>query len=124
MKTIADVEIVDAGTVRLITKTPNPNLPLHLTEVPMVVKRAAEGAQTQDFNTGKAAIGAGPYKLVNFLPGDKVILERFADYWGAKPAWDKVNLQGGSAMMPPGWPRLWAVMWILLIMCRPPRLRC
>ncbi len=93
VKTIASVEIVDAGTVRLITKSPNPNLPLHLTEVPMVVKRAAEGAETQDFNSGKAAIGAGPYKLVKFTPGDKVLLERFGGYWGPKPTWDKVTFK-------------------------------
>ncbi len=34
VKTIEKVEIVDPLTVKLITKSPNPNLPMHLTEVP------------------------------------------------------------------------------------------
>ncbi len=93
VKSIASVEIVDPKTVKLITKSPNPNLPMHLTEVPMVVKRTADGAETSDFNSGKAAIGAGPYKFVEFLPGDKVMLERFDGYWGTKPAWDKVTFK-------------------------------
>ncbi len=93
VKTIEKVEVVDPKTVKMTTKSPNPNLPMHLTEVPMVLKRAAEGAETSDFNSGKAAIGAGPYKFVQYLPGDKVVLERFADYWGPKPAWDKLTFK-------------------------------
>ncbi len=46
--------------------------------------------KTEAFNAGPAAIGTGPYKLVRFTKGDRVILERNDAYWGEKPAWQRV----------------------------------
>lgn len=36
------------------------------------------------------SIGTGPYKLVSFSP-EKIVLERFEDYWGEKPFAKKVE---------------------------------
>ena len=41
-------------------------------------------ATTEDFNSGKAAIGTGPYKLVRYAKGDRVELVRNDTYWGGK----------------------------------------
>ncbi|MEI6877308.1 MAG: ABC transporter substrate-binding protein, partial [Spirochaetota bacterium] len=38
-----------------------------------------------DFNTGKATLGAGPYKFVEWVPGDRIVLERNENYYGKKP---------------------------------------
>ena len=46
---------------------------------------------TEDFNSGKAAIGTGPFRFVSFRPGDRVELERNDDYWGGKPVWQQVD---------------------------------
>ncbi len=46
--------------------------------------------RTEQFNSGEAAIGTGPYRLVRYTKGDRVILERNEGYWGAKPAWARV----------------------------------
>ena len=46
--------------------------------------------KTEAFNAGEAAIGTGPYKLVRYTKGDRIILERNETYWGAKPAWQRV----------------------------------
>lgn len=35
-------------------------------------------------------IGTGPYKVTSFKPGQEVVLERFADYFGKKPAIEKI----------------------------------
>ncbi|HPL30531.1 MAG TPA: ABC transporter substrate-binding protein, partial [Anaerolineae bacterium] len=32
------------------------------------------------------AVGTGPYRLAEFDPQSKIVLERFDDYWGAKPS--------------------------------------
>ena len=51
-------------TIRLHTTRPHPLLPLDLASVSIIARHAAEGAQTEDYNSGKAAIGTGPYRLV------------------------------------------------------------
>jgi peptide/nickel transport system substrate-binding protein len=34
-------------------------------------------------------VGTGPYKLANWSKGKEISMERFADYWGQKPAYAK-----------------------------------
>ena len=85
--------IVDPHTIRFKTATPYPNMPVDMSLLPMLSKRAAEGAQSTDFDAGKAAIGAGPFKLVRFVRGDRIEFARHEAYWGPKPAWDRVTLR-------------------------------
>ncbi len=47
---------------------------------------------SKGFNSLELAVGTGPYKLVEFSPGDKFVLERFDDYWGEKPNVEKAYL--------------------------------
>jgi peptide/nickel transport system substrate-binding protein len=58
-----------------------------------VSKKVATGATTEDFNSGKAAIGSGRYKLVKYTSGDRVELVRNDNYWGEKSPWDKVTFK-------------------------------
>lgn len=83
----------DRHTVRLKTAKPYGPLPLDLSSIFIVSKRAAQHASTADFNSGKAAIGSGPYRFARFLRGDRIELVRNEHYWGDKPAWDKVSLR-------------------------------
>jgi peptide/nickel transport system substrate-binding protein len=87
---IVGKEIVDRHTIRLRTATPYAMVPYDLNSVFIVSKKAATGASTEDFNTGKAAIGTGPYKLARFARGDRVELVRNDAHGGPKPAWDRV----------------------------------
>ena len=75
-------EIVDRYTIRLKTATPYAMVPYDLNSIFIVSKKAASGASTDDFNTGKAAIGTGPYKLARFARGDRVELARNDAYRG------------------------------------------
>src|SRR5262249_29162543 len=45
--------------------------------------------KTDAFNAGQAAVGTGPYKLVRFSKGDRIILERNDAYWGEQPSWQR-----------------------------------
>jgi peptide/nickel transport system substrate-binding protein len=90
------VEVVDAQTVRFHMDGPSPLLPSNMAAVAIIARHAAEGATTADFNSGKAAIGAGPYRLVSYANGDRVVLERNDAYvlGGAiarAPHWARVN---------------------------------
>jgi peptide/nickel transport system substrate-binding protein len=90
-RAVKGVEIVDPMTIRLKTDGPYPLLPTDLAQVAMLDKQTHEGASTEDFNSGKVAIGAGPFRFVSFRSGDRLELERNEDYWGPKPAWQRVS---------------------------------
>jgi peptide/nickel transport system substrate-binding protein len=52
-----------------------------------------DGASTSDYNTGKAAIGTGPFRFVSWARGDKVVLARNETWWSERPAWDNVTIR-------------------------------
>jgi ABC-type transport system substrate-binding protein len=58
--------------------------------------------KTEAFNAGQAAIGTGPYKLVRYVKGDRVILERNEGYWGEKPVWQRVIFRPITSAGPEG----------------------
>jgi peptide/nickel transport system substrate-binding protein len=90
---IDSIEIVDDLTLKFKTKTPSPLFMENIGTVYIISKAAAENAANEDFNSGKAAIGTGPYEFVEWVPGDHLTLERNDDYWGDKPAYDKVTMR-------------------------------
>jgi len=92
-KLIQQVEIVDPYTIRFHTAAPHPLMPNDLSTIYIVSKKAATGASTEDFNSGKAAIGSGRYKLVRYVNGDRVELARNDSYYGEKPYWQKVTFR-------------------------------
>lgn len=88
---IERIDVIDPLTIRIRTKQPNPALPLDLSSVFIVSARAGKGASTADYNSGKAAVGTGPYKLVEWVNGDRLVLERFDGWWGPKAPWQRVT---------------------------------
>lgn len=92
-KQIVAKKIVDPYTVRLSTATPYGPLALDVSAIFIVSKKAAEKASTEDFNSGKALIGTGPYKFVSFKRGDRIEVARNDSYWGGKSDWDKVSFR-------------------------------
>jgi peptide/nickel transport system substrate-binding protein len=87
---IVATEIPDAYTVRLKTAAPYAMVPHDMNSVFIVSKKAASGARPEDFDSGKAMVGTGPFRFVRFSRGDRVELARNDKYWGGAPAWDKV----------------------------------
>jgi peptide/nickel transport system substrate-binding protein len=87
------VEKVDDHTILIRTATPQPLTPVDLSTFAIVSARAARDATTQDFNTGRAAIGTGPYRFVSFTPGDSIVVERYDGHWSEKPHWRTVTLR-------------------------------
>ena len=91
VRAVKGVEIVDPLTIRLSTDGPYPLLASDLASVRILDKQTHEGMTTEDFNSGKAAIGTGPYRFVSFQPGSRIELARNDAYWGGKPAWQRVT---------------------------------
>ena len=91
LRTIASMSAPDPYTLVIKTTIPTPDLPLNLASVHIVSKHVGEKAGNEDYNSGKAVIGTGPYKFVSYTPGDRVIMARNDAYWGGKPDWEKVD---------------------------------
>jgi peptide/nickel transport system substrate-binding protein len=92
-KAITHITIVDPLTIRFKTASPYPLLPAEMGTFAIVSKKAATGASSADFNSGKAAIGTGPYKLVRYARGDKIEMVRNDAYWGKKPQVEKLSFK-------------------------------
>ena len=90
---IIGIEVVDALTIRLHTAGPYPMMPYDMSVVPMISHRAGEGVATADFNSGKAAIGTGPFRFIEWVPGDRLVMARNDAYWGPRPRWSRVTIK-------------------------------
>ncbi len=93
VRPIVDIQALDKYTLRLKTVKPHPLLPNDLSTIMMIPKSVAETAKTEDFNSGKAMIGTGPFRYAEYVPGDRVVMKRNDTYWGAKPAWETVRFK-------------------------------
>jgi peptide/nickel transport system substrate-binding protein len=92
-KPIVDVKVVDPLTIVFKTATPHVLLPSDLASVMIVSRLHGEKAATEDYNSGKAAIGTGPYKFAEYIPNQRVVLKANYGYWGGEEPWDKVTFK-------------------------------
>ena len=95
VRRVKEVVIVDDYTVHMKTDGPAATLPNDFVRLFIVSHKAAKDYSTKEtaaagFNSGKAAIGTGPYKLVSWEPKGDLVLERFDDYWRGQGPWEKV----------------------------------
>ena len=82
---ITSVDVVDDYTIRINTDGPDPVLSARLYMIQMV----PDGATVDDLTMD--AIGTGPYKFVEWVPGDSLTLTRNTGYWGTEPQIDEVK---------------------------------
>jgi peptide/nickel transport system substrate-binding protein len=87
------VKKVDDHTLHISTAAPYPLMPNDLSNLLIVSKKHGEGARTEDYNSGKAAIGTGAYKFARFVPGDRIEMVRNDEYWGGKAPWAKLTFK-------------------------------
>lgn len=90
-------EKIDDLTVHVKTAKPYPLMANDLATISIISAHAGCGATTDDFNSGKAAIGTGPFRFVSFTPGDRVVLEANPGYFDGPPAFQRVELRGISS---------------------------
>jgi peptide/nickel transport system substrate-binding protein len=94
VRRVKETKIVDPHTIHIVTDGPSPTLPNDFIRLFIVSSKAAAGLTKDNanevFNSGKAAVGTGPYKFVSWTPKDSFIVERFDGYWGDKQPWQRV----------------------------------
>ncbi len=93
LRPITGVETPDPLRVIIHTNGPVPLMPTYLSRIGIISQHAGANATTDQYNTGAAAIGTGPYRFVSWAHGDLVTLKRNEAYWGKQPDWDNVRLR-------------------------------
>ncbi len=88
-----EVVKIDDHTIYIKTERPYPLMPNDVSTIMIISEKNGRGAKTPDYNSGKAAIGTGPFKYAEYVPGDRIVLERNEAYWGSKPEWTRVTFK-------------------------------
>jgi peptide/nickel transport system substrate-binding protein len=89
-RSIVETVKVDSHTLRFRTNGPNPTLPQELARV-FVVSKAHVAATTAEFNSGRAVVGTGPYRFVEWSNGERLVARRNDEYWGPRAPWARVT---------------------------------
>lgn len=82
----------DPLTLHIVTRSDSPQLLYDLSEIPIVSKHAGANAVTEDYNSGKAMIGTGPFKFVSWKPGGTLELVRNDAYWGGPASFKELSI--------------------------------
>jgi ABC-type transport system substrate-binding protein len=90
---VAGVETPDASTVILRLAQPFPQLPNSLAHVSGALVSPAAIEKYGDAGIAKNPVGAGPYRVASFDPGQQLVLEAFDFYWGGKPKTARLTLK-------------------------------
>lgn len=91
IRTIDSVTVVDPFTVRIKTKGPDPLLPTRMSRYPAYIVPPKYVKEVGNDKFATHPVGTGPYKFVEFVPDQHVILEANKDYWRGAPSIEKVT---------------------------------
>ena len=100
---------IDDHTVHIKTERPYPLMPNDMMTFSIISKKHGQGATTEVYNNGKAAIGTGQFKFVEWIPGDRLVLERNENYWGKSPNGNKSSSSPSNQLLP-AWQLYWQEM--------------
>jgi peptide/nickel transport system substrate-binding protein len=82
---IDSTSVVDEYTLQFTTTSVAPTLPIYLSIMaPMIPVKYIQQVGAEEF--GLHPIGTGPYKFVEWVPGERIVLEANEDYWGGAPS--------------------------------------
>ena len=91
VRRVKETKVIDPLTLHVITDGAAPTLPNDFIRLFIVSAKAAAGltkeTANEAFNSGKAAVGTGPYKYVSWQPKGDLVLARNDAYWGPKEPW-------------------------------------
>ena len=87
IRPITGVEVIDDHTAKIVLSAPFAPLLAQLAANSGVIV-SPKAAQAAGENFGLHPVCAGPFKFAERVPQDRIVLERFADYWDK----DKINL--------------------------------
>jgi peptide/nickel transport system substrate-binding protein len=86
---IKAVEVVDKYTVRVTYKEPFAPA-LESWGIGIMPKHALEGKDLTSEEVNRYPIGCGPYKITEWVTGQKIVLDAFDDYFEGRPGIDRI----------------------------------
>lgn len=94
LKEVKSVEVIDDHTVMLVTARPYAPMLMSLSryETAILNRKAVEEAGA-DYGS-KVAVGCGPYRFTSWSRGDKVVLDRYDEYFGGPAKIDRLVYRG------------------------------
>ncbi|MCW3477304.1 ABC transporter substrate-binding protein [Limobrevibacterium gyesilva] len=90
-RSIKSMQAKGPHTLLIETRAPDPLLLNSLSRI-RIISAKFKDATTADYNSGRAAIGTGPFVLAEFASGSRVTLDRNPNYWGPRLPWSRVVL--------------------------------
>lgn len=93
LRDVDSVSVTAPLTVQIKSKRVSPTLPENVGLIGILPRSLGENVSEDSFATGKSAVGSGPYKFTSWAHGQRLVLSKNADYWGAKEPWDTVTFQ-------------------------------
>ncbi|BDG72921.1 ABC transporter substrate-binding protein [Roseomonas fluvialis] len=87
---VRQVEIIGPHELRITTAAPAPLLMANLSNIFIVSRRHGEGASTDDYNSGRAMVGTGPYRFARWSAGTEAHYTRNDTYWRGREPWERV----------------------------------
>jgi peptide/nickel transport system substrate-binding protein len=90
VRPVKETEIAGPLTLRIHTLAPAPLLMDMIGRIFVLPAKLGAAVTNDDFNSGRAMIGTGPYRFKSSAPGDSVVWTAYAGYWGGKPEFDTV----------------------------------
>ena len=93
MQDLKDVEIGSPTTAVLVYSKPSPSAEFYLGFLTVYILPKEYHEKVGDEGFLAKPIGAGPYKLVDYQRGSRIVLEAFDKYWGGVPTIKSVTFQ-------------------------------
>jgi peptide/nickel transport system substrate-binding protein len=100
-KDVARIEKLDALTLKIVYRAPNPawfqTFGGTLCVIPKHVFEPFKGAKSREAPANLKPVGTGPYRIVDFKPGDAIRAELNPNYHEPNwPFFDRLELKGGG----------------------------
>ena len=83
---VSGIEASGDMEVTITTHNLDPLLPLRVANYWASIVPAGGTAAMDEASRMSQPLGAGPYRIVEFVSGDRLVLERHDEYWGSSPA--------------------------------------
>jgi peptide/nickel transport system substrate-binding protein len=88
---ISAARAIDDYTVEF--KTPKPYAVLHMALAEILILNEKHTKAIGDEQVGLKPMGTGPYRLVEWIKEDRIVMEAFADHWRGKARIDRVTFK-------------------------------
>jgi peptide/nickel transport system substrate-binding protein len=89
---VVAAEVVDPRTLRIRTHGPYPLLPVDMARIFVAPAALGDAVRTEDFNQRRpGTVGSGPWRVVEWRFGERMVLEPNPHWYGPRSAWTRVE---------------------------------